>query len=174
MDPVEDNKITEGPGAHINLALELDENIPGYEKFTEVPIKNIGMETKDVVDFPKIKSPRSEIDESNIDLTNNIIFEDLPAEKEANGVGKVMEKVQTVWEMLESLVTKNKSIIKMGLYILFALLYAIYFAGAISFSETFFLHTQAIRTNNIETFLCNNVTFIISWRRWTSVHFSRN
>ena len=118
MEPVDDNKITEGQGAHINLALELDENIPGYEKFTDVPLKSTGGDTKDVVDFSKTKFPRSEINESNIEINNDVIFEDLPAEKDSNVMGKVMEKVQTLWEMIGSLVTKNKYMITIGLYII--------------------------------------------------------
>ena len=76
-----------------------------------------------------------------------------------------MEKVQTVWEMLESLVTKNKSIIKMGLYILFALLYAIYFAGAI-----YYYHQESNADNGeictqgetlSECFWCHGLGFLI-------------
>lgn len=133
MEQVQDNKQSESKGAHINLALELDENIPEYEIFTEIPIKNPTVESKDVVDFRTPKSQYSETDVSNIGLSNIVIFEDLPAENEANGLGKIMENVQMVWDVIESFVIKNKDKVKIGLYIFLFLLYASYFIGAIYF-----------------------------------------
>ena len=131
MEQAAENTGPEHKGGHINLALELDENVPGYDAFSDIPLKTPAAEGKDVVDFPTSKSPYSETDESTIRITNDVIFEDLPVEKEANGLGKIMEKIQTVWEVIESFVTKNKRQIKIGLYILLMLLYTTYFIGAI-------------------------------------------
>lgn len=131
MEQVEDNKSAEGKGAHINLALELDENIPGYEKFADVPLKTPGVETKDVVDFPAPKPTYSETDDSNIGITNIIIFEDLPSENDPSGLGKILDKVQVLWETTESFVVKNKKQFRIGFYIILILLYVTYFIGAI-------------------------------------------
>ena len=109
MDPEENSNQADGKGAHINLALELDENIPGYEKFADVPIKSNVTETKDVVDFPNPKSMRSETDVSNIVINEDVIFEELPLENDGSGVGNIMGKVQIIWETIESFVTKNRN-----------------------------------------------------------------
>ena len=127
MEKVENDKSAERQGAHINLALELDENIPGYEKFADVPLKTPGLETKDVVDFPAPKTAYSETDDSNIGITNIIIFEDLPSESDPSGLGKILDKVQVLWENTESFVVKHKKLFRTGCYILLILLYVTYF-----------------------------------------------
>ena len=162
MDQEQDRSPVEGKSAHINLALELDEDIPGYEGFTDVPIKPTGTETKDVVDFPNPKSMRSETDVSNIVINEDIIFEDLPVENDASGLGNIMGKVQIVWETIESLVTKNRSQIKIATYILFALLYITYFCGAIYYytaDDTDGLCAQGSSVN--ECFWCHGLGFLI-------------
>ena len=121
MDPEENRNQTEGKGAHINLALELDENIPGYEKFADVPIKANVTETKDVVDFPNPKSMRSETDVSNIVMNEDVIFEELPLENDGSGVGNIMGKVQIIWETIESFVTKNRNQLWTCFYVLLLL-----------------------------------------------------
>ena len=146
MDQKEDTKNGgDSKGAHINLALELDENVPGYDTFTEIPIKPPVAEGKDVVDFRTPKSPYSETDISNIGLSNVVIFEDLPEGNEATGLGKIMENVQTVWEFIEGFVLKNKDRVWKGVYILLLSLYITYFIGAIYF------YYQENRTNSTTT-----------------------
>ena len=162
MDKEESRNAIEGKGGHINLALDVDENIPGFDKFTEVPIKPLETETKDVVDFPNPKSMRSETDVSNIVINEDIIFEDLPIENDASGVGNIMGKVQIVWETIESFVTKNKSQIKVGLYVLMVVLYITYFAGAIYYynaNETDGLCDQGSSVS--ECFWCHGLGFLI-------------
>ena len=162
MNQEQDRLPVEGKSAHINLALELDEDIPGFEKFTDVPIKPTGTETKDVVDFPNPKSMRSETDVSNIVINEEVIFEDLPVENDASGLGNIMGKVQIVWETIEGFIAKNRSQIRTGTYILLALLYVTYFSGAIYYyttDESDGLCEQGSSIN--ECFWCHGLGFLI-------------
>ena len=162
MDPEENRNQTEGKGAHINLALELDENIPGFEKFADVPIKANVTETKDVVDFPNPKSMRSETDVSNIVINEDVIFEELPLENDASGVGNIMGKVQIIWETIESFVTKNKIQLRTGFYALLLLLYIAYFCSAIYYYTADDTKSLCKQGSSIsECFWCHGLGFLI-------------
>ena len=124
----------EKQGAHVNLALELDENVTctAYNTFTDIPIKTPVTEAKDVVDFPASKSQYSETDDLDSGAHNiNIIFEDLPLENDQQGVCTIMGKIQLAWSSIGDFVSKHQEQVKKGLLITITLLYAIYFFGAV-------------------------------------------
>ena len=122
----------EKQGAHVNLALDLDESVTGYNTFTEIPIKTTVIDAKDVVDFPTTKSQYSETDDVDSGRQNvTIFFEDLPQENDQQGVCKIMDKIQLAWTFVEGFVSKKKEQAKIGLCITIGLLYVIYFCGAV-------------------------------------------
>ena len=101
----------EKQGAHVNLALDLDESVTGYNTFTEIPIKTTVIDAKDVVDFPTTKSQYSETDDVDSGRQNvTIFFEDLPQENDQQGVCKIMDKIQLAWTFVEGFVSKKNKL----------------------------------------------------------------